>query len=106
MVSTRTNSPQSPLRHLAWVVPVVGFWLLAQAAAYWPALHHSLHEASGAPEHHCAAVVIQQGLIEPAPLLPQPVPPNEALVALPEVPQTVRVGWVGWLPLGRAPPAA
>lgn len=106
MVSTRTNSPQRPLRRLAWVGTIVGFWLLAQAAAFCPALHHSLHEDSGAPEHHCAAVVIQQGLIEPSPTLPQPVPPNEALVASPEVSQTVRVGWIGWLPPGRAPPAA
>ncbi len=98
--------PQRPLRHLAWLVPVVACWLLAQAAAFWPELHRCLHESAGKPEHQCAAVLFQQGLIESAPAHPLPVPPAAVLVSSPEAPTTLPAGWSEWLPPGRAPPAA
>jgi hypothetical protein len=82
------------------------FWLLAQVMAFSPELHHWLHETSESPQHHCAAVVFQQGQIEPAPSAVQFLPPSAPELAPVAATTPDLLGCLVWLPPGRAPPHA
>ncbi len=83
----------------------VVLWV-AQLAASSPAFHHWLHhDVSGTP-HECAAVLLQQGLIEgPLPEVAPPLPPQLELT-IRSKPQTVIPTSPRELPPGRAPPHA
>ncbi len=97
---------QSPGCRPLWVVVVVGCWLLAQAVAFSPTLHHWLHADSGSPEHQCAAVLFKEGQIEPAPPATPPVSPSELIYLQSDNGPERHFRVVEWLPPGRAPPAA
>jgi hypothetical protein len=84
---------------------VVLLWLFAQAVALSPELHHWLHGPAPGPGHLCAAVLLQNGLVEPAPDAPvilrptaPPTAPVEPEVFLSAFPAHA-------FPPGRAPPA-
>jgi hypothetical protein len=99
-------NPQGSARRLAGVVGAVVFWLLAQVAAFSPALHHWLHETSQSPQHYCAAVVFQQGQVEPTPSTVAVPPPEAVEFSLPATGPQRLPGQVEWLPPGRGPPVA
>lgn len=99
-------NPHGSARRLVGVVGAAVFWLLAQVTAFSPALHHWLHETSQSPQHYCAAVVFQQGQIEPAPSTVA-LPPLEAVGSfLPAAAPPRLPGRVEGLPPGRGPPVA
>ena len=93
-----------PTGQVGQVAAVVLLWLFAQAVALSPELHHWLHGPAPGPGHVCAAVLLQNGLIEPAPDAPVMQCPVASLIS-PVDPEVFLPAFPAYaFPPGRAPP--